>query len=148
MKVWMFLDAVSENRRRLASELRALAATAGGRGVRGMLLSSADQLEGHRAAEAGSRSIFLVKGEEISDGAGTSWVVCAFKSPEAAEGLVSELTATALAFGKSIGNEDLVGLEHVQRRELESHLMRLDKSAKVGRHGVRWHAAASSLKNE
>jgi hypothetical protein len=148
LKAMMFTDELSEHRRRLASELRALAATPRGRGVRGMLLSSADQLDCTRVGGRAGRSIFLVTGEEISDGTGAKWVVCGFQSMRAAEGLVSELTATARAFGKSIGNEELVGLEHVQRRELESHLRRMDESVKVGRHGVRWHADQSTLKNE
>ena len=148
MNVNVFVDAISETRRRLASELRTAAATASGRALRGILLSSADQLDRPRAMDGVVRQIFVVKGEEISDGAGTSWLVGAFGSAKAADGLVGDLTATAVAFGRSIGNEELVGLELTHRRELESHLQRIDREAKVGRHGVRWYAVPTTLKIE
>lgn len=137
--VLMYVDAISETRRRLAGELRAAAATRIGRGLRGLLLSSADQLEAHRNPSASGKVIYVVKGEEISDGAGVRWTVAAFGSQGSADRLVAELTTTTLVFGRSIGNSDLVGLELVRRRELESHLRRLDPQATVGRHGVRWY---------
>ncbi len=124
------------------------AATARGRALRGILLSSADQLDRPRGMPGTSRKILVVKGEEISDGSGSSWLVGAFGSASDADGLVAELTAKAVAFGRSIANEELVGLELTQRRELESHLKRIDSEAKVGRYGVRWYVVPTTLKSD
>lgn len=87
----------------------------------------------------------MVLGEELGDGAQATWVVCGYEPARQAESLVSKLSEVAAAYGRSIGNVELVGLEHGQRRELETHLRQLDPAVKVGRHGVRWYLSNSVL---
>lgn len=91
------------------------------------------------------REVTLVLGEELGDGAQATWVVCGYEDATKARSLAARLTEVVTSYGRSIGNVELVGLEHGQRRELETHLRQLDAGVKVGRHGVRWYVLNSVL---
>lgn len=138
----VFIDAVSSNRRRLADELRVAAATTAGRQFRGSLLAGADMLCSDIDVR---RDVTLVLGEELGDGVQCTWVVCGYEQARQAQSLAARLNEVVASYGRSIGNMELVGLEHRQRRELESHLRQLDPAVQVGRHGVRWYVLNSVL---
>lgn len=152
-------DAEAAHRRLIVRELHAAAATAAAKPHRGTILAAAAALDrcgsqlstvsavlGHaNVVEAAialrsqlNAPLIVVYGHELGDSGSSCWVVKVGCGLEAATAFALDLNSLAARYGGSIGKEDLVGLEPLERRELASHVAEKDPQVRVGRHGVRW----------